>query len=284
MASKPVVLPEPFDGESSWEDWQLHFQNVAIVNGWTDEQKLQWLRVHLTGRAQRTFHRLPEASRASYEDATAALQERFEPTSRKTRYQAEFETRRKKKSEGWADFADDLRSLADKAFPDLQLEARECLAVRAYLQQLEQPQVAFSVKQSGPKTLDEAVAATLEMESYVPLFPRTATVSSLQEERTKAEEIENKDSAGVAAINPTATLTTMLEKLMERVEILEARHSSPERKQQQEGRGATSQKPRRRFSAGWQRREFTGICWNCQQPGHIARNCRQSRSTLPENY
>ena len=36
MASKPVILPEPFDGESSWEDWQLHFQNVAALNQWTD--------------------------------------------------------------------------------------------------------------------------------------------------------------------------------------------------------------------------------------------------------
>ena len=53
-----------------------------------------------------------------------ALQERFEPKSKRTRYQAEFETRRKKESEGWADFADDLRSLADKAYSELQPEAK----------------------------------------------------------------------------------------------------------------------------------------------------------------
>ena len=77
-----------------------------------------------------------------------------------TRYQAEFETRRKKRTEGWADFGEDLRSLADRAFPDLQPEARECLALQSYLKQLDQPQVAFSVKQTRPRTLDEAVAAT----------------------------------------------------------------------------------------------------------------------------
>ena len=51
MASKPVVLPEIFDGTATCEEWYFHFDNVATVNGWTDKQKLQWLRVRLTGRA-----------------------------------------------------------------------------------------------------------------------------------------------------------------------------------------------------------------------------------------
>ena len=33
------------------------------------------------------------------------------------------------------------------------------------------PQVAFDVKQNQPKTLDDAVAATIEMESYTSVFP-----------------------------------------------------------------------------------------------------------------
>ena len=63
-----------------------HFLNVAAVNGWDDESKLKWLKVRLTARAQIAFQRLPEATRESFDEA---LRERFEPTSRKTRYQAE---------------------------------------------------------------------------------------------------------------------------------------------------------------------------------------------------
>ena len=44
--------------------------------------------------------------------------------------------------------------------------AREQLAVNQYLQQLEHPQVAFSIKQKQPAKLDEAVSVTLEMEAY----------------------------------------------------------------------------------------------------------------------
>jgi hypothetical protein len=48
------------------------------------------------------------------------LGERFEPTTRKIRYQAELQARRKKKSESWVDLVDDLQLLADKAYPDLE--------------------------------------------------------------------------------------------------------------------------------------------------------------------
>jgi hypothetical protein len=39
------VLPELFDGVTSWEDWKLHFEDVAAVNEWTDGHKLKLLRV-----------------------------------------------------------------------------------------------------------------------------------------------------------------------------------------------------------------------------------------------
>ena len=42
----------------------------------------------------------------------------------------------KKATEGWANLADDLRSLADKAYPALQKEARGRLSFNAYLAQL----------------------------------------------------------------------------------------------------------------------------------------------------
>ena len=55
MSSKPLVLPEPFNGEGSWEQWNYHFDNVAAVNGWDEGDKLKWMKVRLTGRVQTAF-------------------------------------------------------------------------------------------------------------------------------------------------------------------------------------------------------------------------------------
>ena len=273
MAARPVVLPEPFDGESSWEDWRLHFEDVAAVNEWTDAQKLKWLRVRLTGRAQKAFHRLPPESVATYQGVTNALQERFEPKSRRTRYQAEFETRRKRKSEGWADFAEDLRSLADKAYPELQPRS----AWQTYLAQLDQPQVAFSVKQRCPKSLDEAVASTLEMESYAPLTAKHVAVVQPEDDDVASKENEK---ALVASVDPSKKLVSLLERLMDRMDVLE-------KNQQASPMGAAKTRHRTPSTAvprgARNRRDFTGLCWTCQQPGHISRNCPQNPRTKSGN-
>ena len=137
MAGKPVVLPDAYTGEGSWE----------VVNKWTPEQKLLWLKVCLMGQAQRAFKQLPEEAQAAYPEAVKALHGRFELESKRVLYVAEFHMQTKKKLEGWADFGEDLRVLVDRAFPTLGADARQLLALQQYLMQLDNPQVAFAVKQ-----------------------------------------------------------------------------------------------------------------------------------------
>ena len=257
-AGRPLVLPETFDGTGNWSDWWFHFENVADVNGWDDPQRLRWLGVRLTGRAQKALHRLPGPVASSYASTRDALKTRFEPESRHTRYQAEFQSRRKKAGEGWADFADDLRSLADKAYPDLQEEARKRLSINAYLSQLPQPQISFSVRQKQPPTLDDAVAATLEMESY--LSPQPVS-SALQEPKEPAP-------AGVDAVGQITELVRVVGRLAEQVEKMQ--------------QGAKTTTPRHEGPPPRARRQFSGACWNSQQEGHRARDYPLPRPERPQ--
>ena len=174
---RPLITPEPFNGTGSFNDWLDHFEGVAAVNEWDDPAKLLWMRVRLVGSAQTAYGRLPDTSKASYELLRKALKERFEPDSKKELYLSEFSTRKRKAGEGWAEYADELRVLVDRAFPDLDDKARERLALNQYLSQLDNPQVAFNVKQKRPSKLIEAVSSTLEMEAY--LLPRSHKVASV---------------------------------------------------------------------------------------------------------
>ena len=76
-------------------------------------------------------------------------------------------SRCKKRIESWADFGEDLRILVDKAYPILEDDARQQLALQRYLSQLHNDQIAFGVKQRKPRTIEAAVGATLELESYL---------------------------------------------------------------------------------------------------------------------
>lgn len=268
MAARPLILPDTFSGEKgcTWTEWKYHFQNIATVNEWTEAQRLQWLRVRLTGRAQRAIQHLSAEAAASLEKTMKALDERFEPASQKTLFQAEFQTRRKKRSEGWAEFADDLRTLADKGFPELQDEAREQLSLQFYLQQVNPAQVAFSVKQKRPKTLDEAVAATIEMESYLPQAAQTH-IATCEEEDEKATV--------APVLDATSRLTGLVERLVERVESIER---ATKRNQQQQG----MEFPPGRIERRRESREFRRACWHCGQQGHFARRCPQAGQISPQ--
>jgi hypothetical protein len=117
--AKPVILPETFTGDATWDEWIVHFNNCAAVNNWDDAAKLAFLKVRLTGRAQQSFLRLPADRRDTFAHAVTALTERFEPPTKRDLYVAELFSRKQKHTESWADYAEDLRRLSSKAYPDL---------------------------------------------------------------------------------------------------------------------------------------------------------------------
>ena len=251
MAGKPVVLPDAYTGEGSWDEWLEHFENVAAVNKWTPEQKLLWLKVRLTGRAQRAFKQLPEEAQAAYPEAVKALHVRFEPESKRVLYVAEFHTRTKKKSEGWADFGEDLRVLADRAFPTLGADARQLLALQQYLTQLDNPQVAFAVKQRHPTTVEAAVSITLELESYL-----------LPKQRVARVEEAPVDHLGIKQDALLETMSTILDRL----ERLETQTSVTPRNNQPKAKEASA----------------PVVCYKCGKEGHYARGCA-AKKKLPGN-
>ena len=168
----------------------------------------------------------------------------------KEMYVTEFQARKKARTEGWAEFANHLKLLADKAFPDLEDEAREYMALTQFLGQVENPQVAFSVRQKQPTTLIEAVSATIEMESY--LKPKPSHVAQVEPEQSHA------DTAIAAVQLKQDAMMGVLENIMARLEKLEA--------QANEGRptpvGNSEPRAKRRV-----------VCHNCKQKGHYARGC-----------
>ena len=94
MATRPAVLPEPFKGtggEYGWDDWLVHFNNVAAVNRWDEAAKLKWLKFQLTGPALRAFQRIPDDKKVNFGTSVKLLEERFEQESKCALYAAEFE-------------------------------------------------------------------------------------------------------------------------------------------------------------------------------------------------
>ena len=271
--SKPLLLPEPYGGEAGgWAEWVDHFENVAAVNKWaTGEEKLKWLKVRLTGKAQTAFKKLPQDVKENYGECMKSLQRRFDPDSKRQLYVAELSARTRHKDEDWATFGDVLRVLADKAYPDLEEKARERLALNQFLAQIENAQVAFGVKQKRPTNVEEAVVATIELESYLGSSGKPLRVSAVSPQEPDPDvRVRRADRAeAVAAVSPLDEPQTvkLLGERLQRLEMLLERQGSST------GRRTSKQT----WEAESGRRKAV-VCWTCGKKGHIARFCR-SRAT-----
>ena len=187
--------------------------------------------------------------KADYEAAREALEKRFEPESKHSLYFVEFQARGRKKEETWSDFADELRVLADKALPEIE---KELLTIERFLGELTNPQVAFAVRQRQPKTLVDAVACTLETESYLLRGAKDTRVSAVT-------VVPNAGSASPAAAPEQETLLQLLQSLSVRMEKMEKTMECGSQPSRQRTRGDEASVP--------------PTCFKCGQGGHYARVC-----------
>ena len=140
--------------------------------------------------------------------------------------------------------------LADKAFPELEEKAREQLALNHYLSHLDNPQVAFNVKQKRPANLIDAVGATIEIESYLPTPSR------------KVGAVDLGDNPAVAAVRSKQdSMMGMLQTMMERLDRLENEARSRPR--------PSGSRPSNRANPI--------VCHRCGQEGHFACGCANPR-------
>ena len=70
---RPLLLPETFDGKGDFDAWIHHFEDVADFNGWSDGDKLRWLKVRLTNKAHVALMRLPHVTLRSFATARTAF-------------------------------------------------------------------------------------------------------------------------------------------------------------------------------------------------------------------
>ena len=129
---------------------------------------------------------------------------------------------KKHRGEDWGTFAEDLKTLIDKAYPELQDDTKEQLTLTQYLRQLEQQQLAFSVKLRRMKS---AVSATLKIESY--LVPRGGRVAQVAGELTSAEPVAAVRNHQDAVMSLLQQVLQCMDQLEEQVVAMHVGAKSP---------------------------------------------------------
>ena len=164
---KPLAMPDMYNGKTSWLDYVAHFESCALLNEWTEEDMVAFLRTRLSGVARRTLKSVLTTKHQTYDQIITALGNRFEPEDREDLYLSQLRARRKLHDEKLEDLADDIRRLCELAYPTYDFEALERVGRNHFLDAISDPQLRHDISLSGAKTLTRAAQVASEREAFL---------------------------------------------------------------------------------------------------------------------
>ena len=128
LSRKPAVLPQSYDGLSSWTDWFYHFKKMYFnkpmeYGTWS----IEFLVVSLRKKALQIFQYLPVHETLHFDTLVNALEEKFSPSQQCEMYKAQLRSRTKSPKESLQDLSFSIQRLS-RAYPQASLSTSEEIA------------------------------------------------------------------------------------------------------------------------------------------------------------
>ena len=155
-----------YDGNTDWNDYLVQFEMVSQLNGWNNETKAMELATSLKGPALSVMVDLDPTMRNNYTELVSALENRFKPAASVEIYRMQMKNKVKKRSESLAELVEDIKRLVRQAYPMFPVTMREPLAMDCFIDALPDQDMRWSIYQSKPKGIDEALKLASEYEGF----------------------------------------------------------------------------------------------------------------------
>ena len=160
------IKPQRYDGKESWRVYHGLFERISRMNGWSAEQKLDYLWIHLAGEALNYVENLNSEYTVSYSALCQALDNRFGDNQSAELFKSLLRSRSRKPGESLQELAQDITQLVRRAYPEISRPGIEELAVERFREALPDHNQRMAVYHSKAKVLEQAVRAALDTESW----------------------------------------------------------------------------------------------------------------------
>ena len=164
--SKPIKLPDDYDGRTCLRDYLRHFDRCAVINGWKSEESAVFLSAALRGEAQKILHGMSNSDCNDYSKLVARLELRFGVEKQTELFQARLHNRRQQEGESLKALAADIRAMSSLAYQDLVPAAQERFAVQHFIDAIRDVDDRMRLRRDKPRTLDEALLTACELEAF----------------------------------------------------------------------------------------------------------------------
>jgi hypothetical protein len=163
--TKPIIVPDKFDGSTPLDPYEKHFRLCSRINGWDENAMAHFLAVSLRGRAQQVLAVLAPHQLGCFSEMLRVLKSRFDPEGKDELYRIQLRNRRQGPKESLTDLAQDIRTMVDRAYPEMNEASKDGLAKQSFLDALPDSELRIRVLQMRPSTLQKAVQDTIELEA-----------------------------------------------------------------------------------------------------------------------
>ena len=163
-----VIRPDNFNpNKENWRDYAYKFECIADWNGWNEKEAARYVVTRISGEPLNYIKRQSVEVRNDWEKLRKALEDYYAQPAISLKYQAEFDTVQRKQNETWSEFAQRLRTIAEKAYGRKKGDSEplfEALLLAKFLKLLPD-KIHHDVALKELETVEEAALASMKVEA-----------------------------------------------------------------------------------------------------------------------
>ena len=275
-----------YDGKIPWRAYEVKLMLMARKYDWDDNTKLAKLVEALDDKALTFFSNLAPEVQGNFEVVRRKMNNRFIPREPATTVRKQLQTIQQKAEEALEEWAERCQQCAYDAWGEMSEDVAELAAVEAFLGGVLETEAAFSVMEKDPHTIDEALELLKKA-----VHSRKSLSCRLRNTQRTARTVSFASDSATAEVRTTSVVNTPPQPESTapnpkvEAELKDLRSSMTET----QGQVAkilelltTQNVQRGRAHSRSPSPSPNGPCYQCMEPGHIARNCpKRSRSPSP---